>query len=113
MKTPHVTHSHMRRTDRAGVADVLARISHEIVWRFLKREKPGRTDREAIEGIWKVVDATVSGKKVEGTELGENGVLHLATLNLFFIFEGDKWKSKAVDKTESRRKSLEPGPWTI
>jgi uncharacterized protein (TIGR03067 family) len=68
----------------------------------LKREKPTKSDQEAIQGTWKVVDATLSGKKVEGTDLGEKGVLHLEKLNLVFSIEVDKWHTKALDKTESQ-----------
>jgi uncharacterized protein (TIGR03067 family) len=68
----------------------------------LKREKAAETDEEVIQGTWKVVDATWLGKKVEGTELGEKGVVRLGKWNLLFIFEGDKWETKALDKTESR-----------
>lgn len=73
-----------------------------LVLFVLKREKPTKSDQETIQGSWKVVDAMVLGKKVEGTGLGEKGILHLATLNLLFIFEGDKWEGRALDKVESR-----------
>jgi uncharacterized protein (TIGR03067 family) len=81
-------------------------VSFEGVGESVKGNKPMTTDQDAIQGTWKVVDATSAGAKVP----------NLDQLNLVFAFEGDKWTTKALDKVESRGTfALDPGkkPKTI
>lgn len=73
-------------------------------------EDAGKAEAKKLLGTWKVVDVTLSGKKLEGTDLGEKGVIRLQELNLVFIFEGDKWETRALGKVEARGTfKLDPG----
>ena len=57
-----------------------------------QRDKPTKTDQEAIQGTWKVVDAISAGEKAPNVDQE----------NLLFIFEGDKLETRALDKVETR-----------